>query len=112
MIYFADEVSRIFKLDNAIQYLKAFFLGIVFFLQTVLLDKVLVSIFQHKQVLIIRLIYVAFRGTFLFLILSSGGGIKGLLIGESIAYIVLFILYQLYYQRFIKNNLINKFLMF
>ncbi len=108
MIYFADEVSRIFKLDNAIQYLKAFFLGIVFFLQTVLLDKVLVSIFQHKQVLIIRLIYVAFRGTFLFLILSSGGGIKGLLIGESIAYIVLFILYQLYYQRFIKNNLIKR----
>jgi len=108
LIYFADEVSRIFKLDNVIQYLKAFFLGIVFYLQTILLDKVLVSIFQHKQILIVRLIYITIRGTLLFLILSSGGGINGLLIGESIAYVVLFMLYQFYYQRFIKNNLIKK----
>jgi len=107
MLIFAKNVGLLFKLEKAFDYLLVFALGIIFFLQTSLLSKALISIFRQKELLIAQLIYVFIRGIVLFFLLHLGAGLRGLLLGESIAYGVLYFMYQYYYQRFLKKSIIK-----
>jgi len=105
MIIFSKEVAMLFKLGNAFRYLVVFSVGIIFFLQAALFSRVLISIFHHKQFFIAKLIYVVFRGLLLYFLLDFGAGLMGLLIGESIAYMVWYIIFYLFYREFLKKNL-------
>jgi len=104
LLFFSSEIGQFFKFSRAFQYLAVFSIGIVFYMQALLLKNVMVSMFLHKQFLISQLIYVIFRASILYILLALGKGLLGLLIGESIVYVLLYMLFQFFYLRFLKKQ--------
>ena len=92
-----DPASRLFKLEGEIRYFRLFTPVIIFFLGSQLLGVVLVSLFMHKYFVISMIIHTLVRAGVLMLLIGSGWGLKGLLIGESVAYLLLFGLQGYFY---------------
>jgi O-antigen/teichoic acid export membrane protein len=108
IIVFAEPIGNLLKFQQAMQYFAIFSIGIVFYLSSTLLASTLISVFQHKQYLIAQVIYVLFRGGLLYVLLSQGKGLVGLLISESASYGLFFLLFFIMYRRFLSSQSIKK----
>lgn len=101
IIIFARPIGNLFKFQKAMEYFAIFSVCIVFNLASAMLANTLISVFRHKPYLVAQIIYVLFRGGLLYMLLSRGMGLMGLLISESISYALLFAMTFAIYRRFL-----------
>jgi len=83
---FSDEMGPLFKIEGYFFLFKIFSLGILFHLESQLIGVILTSIFLHKYFVISQMVYTLVRGGLLYILLASGWPLKGLIIGEVIAF--------------------------
>lgn len=108
IIIFSRQIGNLLKFQQAMQYFAIFSIGIIFHLSSTLLSSTLISLFQHKLYLISQIIYVLFRAGLIYILLSMGKGLLGLLIAESAAYGLLFVIYFFFYRRFLSRQSFEK----
>ena len=101
IIVFAKPIGNLFKFQRAMEYFAIFSVSIIFNLAGAMLANVLISVFRHKQYLVAQIIYVLFRGGILYILLSRGMGLMGLLIAESASYALLFVMSLVIYRKFL-----------
>ena len=94
-----DPASRLFKLEGEMRSFQLFTPVIVFFLASQLLGVVLVSLFMHKYFVISMIVHTLVRACVLLVLIESGWKLKGLLVGEAVAYILLFGLQGFFYIK-------------
>ncbi len=105
MILFSNHIGRLFKFGDALHYLIIFAIAIIFSLQSDLLAITLTSVFHHRTYVTAQISYVIFRGVFLYYMLSKGKGLTGLLIVEAAAFVFLFVIQFVFYQKFLAANI-------
>ena len=101
LLAFSEPLGRLFRIGEVLEYLGIFALAILFYLETQLQGMFLISVFRHKWYAIAQVGYVVLRAFVLFLLLRLGFGLKGLLVGETLAYAFLFVVQHVYYRRFL-----------
>jgi len=108
ILLFSDQIGELFKFQEAFRYIAVFSIGIIFFLESGLLSTTITSCFHHKMYLIAQIVYVLFRASILYFLLSTGKGLVGLLVAESISYGILFLVQFFFYRRFLSAHSIDK----
>jgi len=104
ILVFSAQIGSLFKFKEALKYLTIFAIAIIFYLQTSLLSITLTSIFHHKRYVIAQISYVLFRASIIYYLIKTGRGLFGLLIAESIAFVFLFLLLGIFYQKSIQSH--------
>ncbi|MGB8957938.1 MAG: oligosaccharide flippase family protein [Candidatus Aminicenantales bacterium] len=101
LLMFSAPLGRLFRITKALEYLGLFALAIIFYLETQLQGTILTSVFRHKWYAIAQISYIVLRAAILFVLISLGFGLNGLLAGEAIAYFFLFVVQHFYYRKFL-----------
>lgn len=101
LLGFSAPLGRLFRIAGALEYLKLFALAIIFYLETQLQGTVLTSVFRHRWYAIAQVSYIVLRAGILFVLIGLGFGLQGLLVGETIAYSILFLVQRTFYRRFL-----------
>lgn len=104
MLIFSQQLGRLFQIQDSLRYLAIFSIGIIFYLQSTLLTVATISVLQHKRYLVMQLTYFSFRAGLIISLLLSGQGLMGVVIGETAAYLVLYVLYTAFFLGFMKRN--------
>ncbi len=101
-------IGRLLKLENFLDYFSIFAFGIVLSLEASLLTSVLHSLFLHKYSVIASTVHTVFRGACVFVLLTVGWGIWGVLWAEVVSW-GMWTMIQLffYYNQFLKRHLIR-----
>ena len=109
IVIFASQTGKLLRIEGYFDYFKIFALGILFFLEAQLLGITLVSLFLHKYFVISQVIYTMVRAVLLVVLMESGYELKGLLVGEVIAFSVLVIMQAIFYKlKFLKKHSVGK----
>ena len=101
LLMFSAPLGRLFRIMKALEYFGIFALAIIFYLESQLQGTILTSVFRHKWYAIAQVSYVVVRAGILFFLIGLGFGLNGLLVGEALAYFLLFIVQHIYYRKFL-----------
>jgi len=104
LLMFSAPLGRLFRITKALEYLGLFSLAIIFYLETQLQGTILTSVFRHKWYATAQIAYIVLRAGILFVLISLGFGLNGLLAGEAIAYVFLFVVQHVYYRRLLASH--------
>ena len=105
VVGFWGPLSRLLQLQGLFDYFMIFALGGLFYFEAALLSTALSGLFLHRFHVVSQLVYVPFRGILLFILLQMGWGLRGLLVGEAIAYSLLAGLQVIFYYRAFRGGI-------
>ena len=105
VLFYEEPIGSLFKLDNLADYSILFAVGAVFFLESQLLTFVLGSVFLHKYMVISSTLYTVVRAGAVYAVLHYELGLKGLLLGEAVAWFLwCALLLGFYYFKFVRRH--------
>jgi O-antigen/teichoic acid export membrane protein len=102
ILLFNEPIGQLLKLDNFFSYFSIFSIGIIFYIESQVLNHVLNSLFLHKYNVISSTLYTLTRGLVIFIVFKSNSGVYGLIVAEVIAWAA-WTAYQsyFYYKNFV-----------
>jgi O-antigen/teichoic acid export membrane protein len=95
----SGHLGKLLKIENFGFYFQWFALGILFFLESQLLGVALVSIFLHRFFVLAQIGYSLIRAGIVVFLLESGYDLRGLLIAESLGFLILVLLQSAAFHR-------------
>ncbi len=96
---FSDKLGLLLKIEDYSSYFILLIPGIIFYHQALLLGSALTSMFLHKYYVLAQVVYCTFRCGIIFYFLKIGLDLKGVILGEVIAYGMLFLFQAYFYSK-------------